>query len=98
MATPSQAADYYKVGVKVGDVVEYSIAISNSDMVSIVIRVEDRSVSLVQLNVTYYCSAHLTQSVNSPFGVTSGYGLYYLLIAPESSAGDPIYLGSSHDQ
>jgi hypothetical protein len=95
MTTPSQAADYYKVGVKVGDVVEYSISISNSDMVSIVIRVEDISVSVVQLNVTYYYSAHPTQSVNSPFDVTSGYGLYYLLIAPELSVGDPIYLGSS---
>jgi hypothetical protein len=94
-ATLSQSADYNKVGVKVGDTAEYSVSVSSTDEVSMVINITNVSAPTVEINVTFYFSTHPTQNETFIYDVSTGTGFIPILTAPGLSVGDPIYLGSS---
>jgi hypothetical protein len=96
LLTPSKAADYTKIGVKIGDNSTYSFTLVNS---TINVRADFSSYvknvtgTLVTLNFTYYNPGG---SVNTtllfgPFNVSTGEGgIGFFLICANLSAHDPV--------
>jgi hypothetical protein len=95
--TPSRAADYTKIGVRIGDTATYSFAATGWTVDRFTISVLDVNGTLVKLNATYY---NPNGSVNhtmilGPANVSRGQLGEYLLCA-NLSAHDPICYVSEH--
>jgi hypothetical protein len=89
----SQAADYTKIGVKVGDTTDYSTDYSSYDR----LRIEVTEVTGVFVNFTYtyYWSNGTVVHASSARGNVSHGDLAELLVCGGLQAGDPLYLGAA---
>ena len=95
-SNPSWAADYNKVGVKVGDTADYAIQEDNPEVTRLHLYVDGISETTITLELTYYFengTQESTEQLTGDIGIGSGV-LYLFLITPNLVEGDAIYSGA----
>jgi hypothetical protein len=91
--TSALAADYEKVGVKVGNIADYETSLTSSDYNRTHILIYGIVGTVIYLNLTYYHPNGVVGSESQLVGdVFAGGGyLFAYLLAANLTAGDPIY-------
>jgi hypothetical protein len=95
--TSALAADYEKVGVKVGNTADYETSLTNSDYNRTHILVYGIVGTTIYLNLTYYHpngAVGLESQLLGDVFVGGGY-LFAYLLAANLTAGDPVYSGQT---
>ena len=97
-SSPSWAADYTKVGVRVGDFADYTVQISDSNATRMHLYVYGIVETTVYLNITTFDETGNLQSSYTIMGdIRDGFTFlfYRYLITPHLQKDDPIYSGAS---
>lgn len=92
--TPAVAADYTKVGVKVGDTATYRTAMSGSVVNKTVYLIYGIVGTVFYINYTYFLPNGAVSSQGQLVGDTVTGGILNVLVAKNLTANDRIYSGS----
>jgi len=97
---PSRAANYYQIGVKVGDTADYEAKVTYNNNTRLHVCVHGIVGTVVTLNLTYYNKTGQQQPTiqvegDMYYGIGYPYILCLYLITANLQKGDPIYYGAS---